>query len=465
MSILTYNGVTLPYANCTYFDISPVYDEIGRVDPMYTRYEIMVNCVINPNYAGILDNTEASPFYIDDELVVSNPAQVMAAIQQRLQQPRMGLSYSFNGVELIPQPPVGVEGTVDARNGPVTDCQIFNLTNESFMIRFHVIAHYTRNTVSNTVAGETTTFDLSGGPVINNRWVEQISLDPSGYTRRVRTGKFTIRSDNPEGLTVDHYRNYFAVVGVPFGFLRESSDYDVAPDGLGVMYRVVDKEVFKLPPAPAFESQGKYIETGTKNAAVRYGQVRLALRAAKNVSQSRLINVAIGVATSKLIGRGASAVGGGPDSPKTVTLDGKDGFGIVTQAVLVVDMYDNAVDVIIEVMLAAQTVEGKGNQRIHGIAALAGGRYAAFTPGSEDEKGNPIASTPPYTTRGTANLLLSVAAYFDPALATNSTKLNTAPPSPDDNIFVPSDARANRTGGDQAIVPGQAGKQPEERKD
>lgn len=468
MSILKYNGITLPYSSNTYYNQEPVYDPVGGVDHYLTRYEISVTTVINASYAALLDGGALTLIDNEGEFTATNPAQVMMAIRARLEQPRRALSYKFNEVELIPQPPQGIQGTVDAKNGPITKCQAFLLTNETFMIRFHVIAHYREKNTTTNADGVTTTTNQTPPAVIFNRWTESVMLDESGYSKRLRKGRFVIRSDNPEGLAADYYRNSFATCSIPKGFVRESSQYDISPDGLGIQYQIVDREVYKLPPSPAFEARGKYIETATELGAIRYGEVNLNLRAAKDVSQVSLIDTAIGVAAAKLITVGAMrATGNQKDATAKVTMDGKDGFGVLVHAVIVVDMYDNMVDVSLRVMLAAQTLTGNSSQRIHSIAGLSGGKTMAYTPGSETTTGTPIAPTPPYTIRGTASLLLRAASYFDPTLTDKDNALGRALQVTNTNNLVPSSdgktGNAVQTRGGAGIEPGEAAKKPERR--
>jgi hypothetical protein len=470
MSILTYNGITLPYANCTYFNQTPVYDPTSQTDHMLTRFEISITAVINTAYAILLDGGDNTIVAEDSAPTVSNPAQIMKAIRQKLIQPRMALSFTFNGYELIPQPQTGINGTVDAFNGPKTECQIFSLTNETFLVKFHVVAHYWENNETINSQEESVTTNRRASAVISNRWSEQVVLDASGYSTKIRTGRYIIRSDNAEGVTADIFRNSFAVCSLPAGFVRVSSDYDISPDGLGSQYRIVDREVFKLPPTPAFESSGKYVETVTRNGAWHEGRVSLSLRAPKDVSQVQLIDTAIGIAAQKLKSRGAAAFVPGKDDPVGIEqVKGAQPFGLLTHCALVIDMYDNSVEVILQVLLAARTIDG-GKKRIHGVAALTGGRFAAFTPGSEDEFGKSLGRKIPYVARGTAKLLLSAAAYFDANLSTERTNLGRGQIILEDNREIAIDVSDNafgskvQTGGRSSTPPGEAGRFPEDRR-
>ena len=101
----------------------------------------------------------------------------------------------------------------------------------------------------------------------------------------IRSGKIVIRSDNVEGKIADQVRTQLAVIAIPAGYLRKSSKYTVSPDGLGLHYDIVDHEVFKKPPVPAYKSSGSYKEQTQKAGAVRYVTASVTLDASKFVDQ------------------------------------------------------------------------------------------------------------------------------------------------------------------------------------
>ena len=206
------------------------------------------------------------------------------------------------------------------------------------------------------------------------------------YSTRTRDGKFVIRSDNAAGATVDTFRNQLAVLGVPNGFLRQSAQYTVDPTGLGLAYRIVDKEVFLLPPSPAFKADGDYSESGTlQGGFIRYGEVNLTLAGSNQTSRGDLMVTALRIAAAKLyLGSGGGQPGGGNIIP----------FEVAAK----VKMYDNVVSVHMRAMLNSS----KG--RIATIASL-DSRAVASIDGTFGK------SPPPYTDRGTAGLHLQAAAY------------------------------------------------------
>src|SRR5690606_6277255 len=120
--------------------------------------------------------------------------------------PRKTLSFKFNNYELIPQVQRGTNGSCDAVNGPQPqDCQILQLTNETFLILYRITAQYREKTQINdngTITNE------RGSDVLTNRWSETVEIDGANFTKaKVREGKFVIRSDNAANKTPDQFRS------------------------------------------------------------------------------------------------------------------------------------------------------------------------------------------------------------------------------------------------------------------
>lgn len=383
MSLVSYNDINLPYPFTVRFDQSPVYDDVGQVDWYCSRFDIQIQCILHLEYLSSISSEYSG-------ITTGNAATAMNLLRDQLLQPRRKLNFVCNGVDLIPKR-AEVIGDVDARNGPQPQsCSILQLTNETFLLSYHIIAHYWENYA--TLQGRSA--NLTGNPVLFNRWTETVEIDDCLYSRRTREGKYIIRSDNKEGFIADQLRDKMAVVGVPNGFMRESSRYTITPDGLGIQYQVVDKEVFKFPPKPAFQARGQYVlSTPKPGGAVCYGEVRLMLKGSKSAgvsSQNKLVEVAVATAANKL---------------------GINGASRLEYAFVTTDMYENIVEV---TMKALCNAEGARFQNI--TMAKAFTNKLTITPGSESNS-----TAPQYTTRGTAAILLQAANYYDPSL--RSTEL------------------------------------------
>lgn len=419
MSIIRYNGVTLPYATITQFRQEALYDEVGGTDWYLTKFDVRVVCTINANYLGMV--------YPDLRGETDNAALIMSAVRTTLLQPRKPLSVSFNGYELTPDVQGNNLGTVDAMNGPQPQsCNIVQLNNVTFLVDFHIIAHYWENNSVN-INTDPPVQNFNGNNVLYNRWTETQELDACQFSTYVRDGKFMIRSDNKDGFTADQARRQMAAVGLRPGFLRKSSKYTVAPDGLALQYRIADQEVFRKPPPPAFEAEGDYTETVAWNQPYRVGECRVVLRGDKLTPQVQLINVAVGLASAKVVAR-------------STQLGAQ--FGVISSGFLRQSLFKNEVECIVTATFAAT------HDRLAGANNTANGnngsqRIAAFVGMNTSVAGSDPNYQPPYLLHGTANFLLQAAAYYDPSLT---------------NTVMDQTSNQMSTG----LSPGQAGRSPEE---
>ncbi len=205
MSLLTYNSVTLPYPITTRFSQDAVYDE-SNTDRTLTKIDITVQSIITQDYLPIV--CPDLPRFVP---LGTNAAGIMSVIRSQLLQSRKDLSFTFNGVQLLPQK-AGVTGTVDAKNGPIPQsCHVTELNNNTFLITFHIIAHY----IENNLIGIHSLTNQDGNAVMTNRWEESVEINNLNMTVRTRAGSFSIRSDNDFGFTADRFRSQMAIVGIP----------------------------------------------------------------------------------------------------------------------------------------------------------------------------------------------------------------------------------------------------------
>ncbi len=385
MSILRYGSVVLPYNFTTKFDQQAVYDE-SNTDRCYTRFEISAQGIINPAYLSVM-----APDLVGNNLTV---AEITRVITDRLRRQRQQLYFQVNGKELIPQP-AGVTGTVDAMNGPQTTVTTLELSSETIFLSFQVVAHYWEN--YDVVPGdEPFAPNRPGNNALYNRWEERIELDELNFTKRTRTGKFKIRSDNVDGKIAAEVMSQMCVVGVPPGFLRKKAEYTVSPDGLSIMYTVTDEEQYKMPPSPAYTAEGHYMEATTRGDGKRFAEVRLRLQGTKLVAQHELVRTLVALMSKKL------ELVEAPLGDKNV---------VVQKASLQVDMFNNSVEGSVAVMF------NPNKKRRSEIAFIRD--KICITPLVDDVKLNP----PAFSLRGSASRLLQAAAYYDPSLT--ETKLNS----------------------------------------
>lgn len=400
MSIITYNGITLPYPMYSDFHQEDVYDE-DDTDRMYTKFVVTVQCYLSPDFVQMLDvqNLGSSP----------TTGEIMSALRYRLLQHRKKLSVLHNGAELIPRV-VGNRGDVDAKNGPLPQhCNIIDLSEGSFLLSYQIVAHYWENTVvTNQVDPRTgqrvNNVQGNSSAAVYNRWTETVDIDQCMYSKRTRTGKYIIRSDNRGGVTADELRDRLAVLGIPSGFVRENSKYTITPDGLGLEYSITDKEVYMMPPEPAFEATGRYTETTVTNGASRDGEMYVKLRGARETDRAKLIETAVVMCSKKLASRGSKFA---INIPKLGTITGT----LLLHMRVTVDLFDNVVECHMKMKLQPGIAKAGDKNRKAGVWGLDFASLSGETPGirSPDDP-------PEYRARGNIPLLLQAAAYHDPNL-------------------------------------------------
>lgn len=391
MSLVAYNGITLPFPFTTSFAQEAVY-ESSSTDWYLNRFIIQVQCVLNSNFVAEL----LPALMVNNAPISSNPADIKNAIYTKLMTPRQSLSFKVNGVEMIPGAIVSGK-TVDAQNGPQPQrCILNQLTNKSFILTWSCIANYWINNSAGLNAASPVVTNAVGGTILYNRWEEIQDIDNRQFTTLTRTGRAVIRSDNADGVTVDQVRSAMIPTQPPAGFLRRSSRYVVDKSGLGIDYAVVDVEVFKKPPAPAYEATGAYHEKAAGvMGAMRHGQVNIRLRGAKDTPQHILIERAVTLASAKLHVRGHAL--------------GKKGFDIITDAQLNVNLFDNEIEFFMTAMMGSTQELIGGNA----IAAFKNPVALTYTPLSDEFPDY----VPDYgNSHGTANVFLQAAAYYDPNL-------------------------------------------------
>lgn len=389
MSLIRYNGVTLPYNESTEFEITPLREDSGT-DWYISKYSLRTQCILTLDLIPILDPSLAQATSL-------NAAGMLKCVQERLQQPRKEWIFKFGSFDMIPTKPQGVIGTVDAMNGPLPDpCRITQFTNNLFLLEWGITAHYWTNyDINPSGIGANIIRNLTSNAVLYNRWSESVAIDGLNYSRRTRSGMFQVASNNLQGVTVDQLRSQMAVLSIPNGFTRVSSNYAVSPDGLKLKFDIVDEEVFKPAPFPAFKADGSYKQTTTKGNGIVYGEVNVTLEGSKNTNQAVMLQNAISVATAKV----AACASDG----RSATLKGSG--AIILGAGIEVGMWKNIVKCWIKTQF-------KSNRSLlYGLSGIK--RTVTSTPSSDQ---NPL-RVPPFKDRGTAALLLQAATYYDPNLA------------------------------------------------
>lgn len=186
-----------------------------------------------------------------------NPApSTMWVIRQRLSEPRGRLFVTTPLVEppaggavpgpsLVPMqlvsPDPAVSSVCDCKNGPfplVTSINQVYGDDRTFLVAFAVqtfINEYRKNGINTSTA------------LLSNRFSQTASTDDRGYTTLTTVGKAVFRSDwlNLRGaaaVTPDVVRAEL-MLKIPLGFVRDNIDVTSSPDGTGLVYRFIDRQV------------------------------------------------------------------------------------------------------------------------------------------------------------------------------------------------------------------------------
>lgn len=456
MSLITYNTVTLPYASTTQFLQEAVYDDIGHTDHVLNKFTITVQSLVNANYVAALApsllNAQGSPS-------VQNPAEVMFAIRSLLLSPRKSLTYVDNGFSVLPLITTGNQGTVDAKNGPLPQsCNIVQVTATTFVITYTIITHRWENNLvpTNGVVNNT---NQASNPILSNRWTESVLIDASLYSTRTRHGRFMIRTDNIQGLTPDEFRQQMASIAVPTGFLRQESRFEIMADGSQLDYTIVDKEVFRIPPPPAFEAHGIYTEFAPGLGAImKFARCHVHLRGRKpnslggtldNQYSAAIVNAAMGECYSRLRVAGIEIANRAqPDQTNAVI----KANSVLTNIEVHVGIYDNTCDCTMEVR---RQTDNQG----FGFNPFRMGADGISTSTGVGPSNTPA---PKYQLTGSARLVLQAAAYFDANAVQATIVTRNALANSNDGSSIPalapddSEKEANWPFG--FIIPGQGGK-------
>lgn len=444
---MSYNGLTFPCNQTTKFDCQSEYDPAGKTDWMLTTYSISALCLINVNHIAVIVANMSAGAEKTFLLSCTSAPAILRAMKNIFMQPRKQLNFIVNGVDQIPARLQGNSGTVDARNGPIP--KSFNytfVTADTILLNISIEANYWENQAfvgSNVV-------NIPSSPVLYNRWEEVIRIDDLDLSTRTRAGSYAIRSDNSDGKIADQFRNDFAILAIPPGFLRTKREYKVSPDGLTLNYIIEDTEQQKMPPillepptlgffggiipsyktGAAFRANVTYRETAGKGTPVRFGQCSVSLSGGKTTSPTSLAYTAVGIAVNRVI----LATNFKPGGPNVYIVLGTD-FSH--------DLYNNTIRFSISVQYR------QGRERTGGIAGF--NSKLVIDPIPTTDTG-----TPPYADRGSAGLILQAAAYFDPDILGNTVSKPVANTTP---ILI-----SNINPGTQMSrgkVPGQAGKDGE----
>lgn len=392
MSVLKYNGITVPLILSHDWSMSAVWDD-SDTDILYHKYRLKCQ--------GVLSAPLATTYGRPGNEV---PQTSMVNIRAALLHPRHTLSFKVNNIELIPALPTALPGT-DSRGGPhPRSCVIKQLNEGAFLIDYEIEGDYIEPVFVQGGAAPSgpTDFTTYTG-ILSHRWRETSTIDELFYTHKTRQGKIVIAGN--DNVNLDALRESLVTTSIDPGFRRINSRYTVADDGLSMAYEIEDVETFREPPAPSVKAEGEYIETSPSlGRPFKTIDLRIKLSGCKTSDQGDMIRVAFLIARQRLF-----------NAAKVATLP--------AQSVLRASIYENEIE--LRISAKAQPEKARfGLAEAAAIIAVANGRKPGVMAGDLGRFADPPNGSGPGTlppdpgTRGTANVLLHAAAYSDPFLQT-----------------------------------------------
>lgn len=228
MATLSYGGLDLgKYLRTVDFSCEPVFSDDG-VDVLCNKVDIEVQGVISPAGPPLTLATNQAAGGGNDRA-----GQTLAALRTFLEAPRLQLVYAVgNDVALVsPQNVPEAPGVFpcDVRNGPFPGrLRALGVTGDKSVLFAWKVTTYT---------------PVSAQFCMSNRWAARAEVNEFGYTTRYVEGRAEFRADWMQfrHYGADEFRKLL-LVPAPAGFRRERVDVTATSDGLGVYYRVTDRQ-------------------------------------------------------------------------------------------------------------------------------------------------------------------------------------------------------------------------------
>jgi hypothetical protein len=272
MATLTYNGTTISDIQTKSVAYRDIMDEASGQDYVATEITIEVGGFVFA--AGS-----------------KSAARSFAEIQHALEVPRKRLLFETSDVL------VEADADTDVKNGPFPKLVGINRIDDlaAIYVSFQVVTYR---------------FECPNNPdnrpaIVSNRWTEEEQRDKNYTGKRTRTGYVEILGGD-SGVDLNQLK--FAVLPAPpkGSWVRDKVVFRVDPSGLKLSYTVEESEVVQLPPYPAVEADGEYVEMRPNPGVLRYGTASIRLRGTYQESSTRrLVITAVALVTRRLILAGA----------------------------------------------------------------------------------------------------------------------------------------------------------------
>lgn len=286
---VTYNGVTIRNCLTRQFEQVPIYDDSGA-DVIYHRVTMTVVGYIHLHELpadtdkigirfaafGTADDTPGRETSIRRALLHARGELVVLIDDKQLLHVRPKLD------------PSSIRQYDDVNNGPKPQhCNITKIVGSALLeVSFSIEAAIVDcNTLTNS------------NNVLSNRWSMADDYDHDWYCTRTIDGTLRVATT---ALNV-HAANFRALVFPPLqpGFRRDSIHIVSSPDQLTMRYRIVDRQLFASPPAPATTWSAQHT-FATANGQTTTSELSISMRGPPNASKIKMIEACMLIATARL---------------------------------------------------------------------------------------------------------------------------------------------------------------------
>lgn len=285
MSEIVYNGVLIRNVLLQSIDQIPVYDEEGGTDPIGIRTQAV--------FKGVVFVGELTPASIKTGAQVSGVLGNSGVVLHKLNEPRKRFIYRFADKDvLFDVSPTAVKpgsgqgqfggGAKDLNGGPLPSVRVERVIGRKAI---HVVFGI-----------EFRTWDCDDpSPVVNLRYYVTEDIDEDWYRTRTFQGRLRLRSR----ASHPHAFRSWVIPPLQGGFKRDRMTFRESPDGLSLIFQIVDREMDAAPPFPATSWRGNF-SISTYDGASVIEAVDVTLRGAPSVSKTDLLKLAMKIIDMKL---------------------------------------------------------------------------------------------------------------------------------------------------------------------
>lgn len=285
MSSIIYNSILIENVLLQSIDQSPVYDEESGIDPIGIRTQAV--------FRGVLFAGSLTPEQIKLGHQVGLNLGAAGDILHKLNEPRKRFIYRFSNDDVLfdirPSAVTPNTGSVELAGG----AKDLNNGPRPYVRTERVIGSKAIHVIFGI---EFWTWECNeSNPVTNLRYYVSEDIDEDWYRTRTFQGRLRLRSraSHPHA-----FRNY-VLPPLQGGFRRERITFREAPDGLSLIFQVVDRERDAAPPFPATTWRGNF-SVSTYDGASVVEAVDVVLRGPPSVAKTDLLKLAFKIIDVKL---------------------------------------------------------------------------------------------------------------------------------------------------------------------